>query len=105
MEGSGELREEAVGANSLSFVCQICMEHMLLSSQFKNPNRCAHPFCTECMIKHIQAKLEDNVASIKCPALDCEQFLDPPSCRPVMPTQLFVKWCDVLVDTALLGTL
>ncbi|XP_059638902.1 E3 ubiquitin-protein ligase RSL1-like [Cornus florida] len=89
-----------------TFTCEICIEPMLSSSskKFKNHNRCVHPFCTDCMIKYIQAKVEDNIAAdVPCPALDCEQLLDPLSCRPVVLAKLFDKWCDKLCDSTVLG--
>ncbi|KAL3515151.1 hypothetical protein ACH5RR_022053 [Cinchona calisaya] len=31
----------------------------------------------DCMVKYIQAKLDNNVSKIPCPALNCAQFFDP----------------------------
>ncbi|CAK9142059.1 unnamed protein product [Ilex paraguariensis] len=86
-----------------TFTCEICIEPMLSSKKFKNKNKCTHPFCLDCIIKFIDVKISENVAKIKCPALNCEQFLDPISCRPIISRQLFDKWCDVLCEDTLLG--
>ncbi|PWA58376.1 hypothetical protein CTI12_AA397620 [Artemisia annua] len=86
-----------------TFTCEICIEPVKLPiSDFKNSNRCIHPFCTDCMIKYIQVKLEDNVSDIKCPATTCDHSLDPLSCRPKLTHQLFNKWCDVLCESTVL---
>ncbi|XP_059650000.1 E3 ubiquitin-protein ligase RSL1-like [Cornus florida] len=88
---------------STFFICQICFEPMLSSTKkFNSNNRCVHPFCTDCMIKYIEVKVNNDVADIKCPGLNCEQRLDPLTCRPIMPAKLFDQWCDVLCESAVL---
>ncbi|KAK1423904.1 hypothetical protein QVD17_19214 [Tagetes erecta] len=90
--------------SSSSFTCEICIEEVLPPhKKFNNDNKCIHPFCTECMIKYIQVKLEENISDIKCPALTCDHSLDPLSCRPRIGNQVFDKWCDVLCDSTVLG--
>lgn len=85
------------------FTCEICIEPMSPAKNFKsNDSCCAHPFCTDCFAKYIQAKLEDTVAIIKCPALDCEQLLDPLLCQTIISVELFTNWCDSLCDSSLL---
>ncbi|CDP20653.1 unnamed protein product [Coffea canephora] len=87
--------------------CEICIEPIISPTQlFKSPNndKCGpHPFCKDCMIRYIQAKLDDNVSKIACPALNCSQFLDPQACRTLVGPQLFVKWCDSLCESAVMG--
>lgn len=89
-------------AQNEPFTCEICIEPMLSPKKFKNRNNCSHPFCTDCIVKYIAVKLEDNAAKIQCPALDCAEFLDPIACRTLLGPQLFVKWCDVLCEAAVL---
>ncbi|KAI3707645.1 hypothetical protein L6452_26272 [Arctium lappa] len=83
-----------------AFTCEICSEPANI--KFKNNNNCIHPFCTDCLIKYIQAKLDDNVSDIKCPDMTCNHSLEPLSCRPKIARQLFDKWCDVLCESAVL---
>ncbi|KAL8238223.1 hypothetical protein R6Q59_019304 [Mikania micrantha] len=98
-----ELEDPESSSSSSTFTCEICIEPVTLpNKKFKNSNKCVHPFCTDCMIKYIQVKLEDNVADIKCPALTCDHSLVPLSCRPKIAHQLFDKWCDVLCESAVL---
>ncbi|CAN4107493.1 unnamed protein product [Withania somnifera] len=93
-----------VTEESQTFTCEICIEPMLLPNKnFKNQNRCVHPFCIDCIVKYITVKLEDNIGNIPCPSLNCEQFLDPTSCRNLVGPQLFVKWSDVLCESCVLG--
>ncbi|KAI3797210.1 hypothetical protein L1987_32465 [Smallanthus sonchifolius] len=79
-----------------AFTCEICIEPVTLpNNKFKNSNNCVHPFCTDCMIKYIQVKLEDNVSDIKCPATTCNHSLEPLSCRTKITQHLFDK-CECL---------
>ncbi|PHT93501.1 hypothetical protein T459_01383, partial [Capsicum annuum] len=89
---------------SQPFSCEICMEPMLLASKkFKNQNRCIHPFCIDCIVKYISFKVEDNVVEIRCPSLNCNNFLDPIFCRNLVGPELFVKWSDKLCESYVLG--
>ncbi|XP_076901666.1 E3 ubiquitin-protein ligase RSL1-like [Bidens hawaiensis] len=88
-----------------TFTCGICIEPVTLRNKFnlnEYNNKCVHRFCTECMIKYIQMKLEDNQPRIKCPNTTCTHHLKPFSCRPKITQQLFVKWCDVLCESTVL---
>ncbi|KAI3745668.1 hypothetical protein L6452_08072 [Arctium lappa] len=75
----------------------------LSNNKFKNSDKCIHPFCTDCMIRYIQVKLDDNVSDIKCPDPACNHSLEPLSCRPKIAHQLFDKWCDKLCESAVLN--
>nr|XP_023918135.1 probable E3 ubiquitin-protein ligase RNF217 [Quercus suber] len=82
--------------------CEICIEFKSSKEMFVNKDRCAHSICTDCIVKHIIARVEDNVAEIRCPYwFTCKQILDPHTCRKIIPKSLFVKWCDVLCNLAI----
>ncbi|KAL8540190.1 hypothetical protein ACS0TY_001680 [Phlomoides rotata] len=87
------------------FTCEICIEPAPTSDRkFRNTNKCSHPFCTDCVLKYIRVQLEDNnVGDIKCPALNCDHTLDPVACAALVGPPLFVRWCDVLCESAILG--
>lgn len=87
-----------------TFTCEICFEPMTVAAkEFMNSNICVHPFCTECMNKYIQVKVEDKVSDIKCPDTSCKNSLEPLLWRSIITNQLFDKWCDVLCESAVLG--
>lgn len=86
------------------FTCEICTESMSTNKIFRNENLCKHPFCQECIAKYIESKVQDsNTAKIKCPGLRCEQFLDPFSCKSMIPPSLFSKWYGILCEDYVLG--
>ncbi|GKE73252.1 probable E3 ubiquitin-protein ligase RNF217 [Tanacetum coccineum] len=87
-----------------TFTCEFCFELISLpNKRFINSNRCVHSFCTSCIIKYIQAKLEDNVSDIKCPHTSCNHSLEPLLCRDKIAQTLFNKWCDALCESTVLG--
>ncbi|KAH6811909.1 hypothetical protein C2S51_025671 [Perilla frutescens var. frutescens] len=87
------------------FTCEICIEPAPNSDKkFRNGNKCSHPFCTDCAVKYIRAKLEDGGAGdINCPAVGCGHSLEPVACAAVVGPELFVRWCDALCEAAILG--
>ncbi|XP_074348880.1 E3 ubiquitin-protein ligase RSL1-like isoform X1 [Apium graveolens] len=96
--------EENDQENGSIMTCEICIEPICLpSKKFKNQEKCAHPFCEECVIKYIEVKIDERVCEIKCPALNCVHFLDPFSVRPLIAPNVFDKWCDLLCENAVLG--
>ncbi|KAJ0034976.1 hypothetical protein Pint_26010 [Pistacia integerrima] len=95
--------EEEVNATTGSFICEICVESVSENKKFKTKNHCVHHFCVNCIAKYIETKITENTVKIKCPGLDCQQVLDPISCREIIPQSIFSKWCDVLCDNYILG--
>ncbi|XAR59593.1 hypothetical protein NMG60_11015481, partial [Bertholletia excelsa] len=90
--------------NSKKFMCEICTETLSSNKRFTNNGLCFHPFCIDCAAKYIHVKvIEDRVADVKCPGLDCEQVLDPLFCRSIVSPNLFVKWSDLLFERAIVG--
>ncbi|KAJ4952296.1 hypothetical protein NE237_029128 [Protea cynaroides] len=57
--------------------CEICIEPIMTQEmKFANNKRqCVHPFCTDCIAKYIQVKVEERLAKLPCPSLNCEELL------------------------------
>lgn len=100
---SSEKFEEQPEEDLSSFTCEICIEPVPSDKRFKANRSCNHrSYCLDCVAKYIQVKLvEYNVSEIKCPGLECDQLLDPLSCCAILPQDVFVRWCDVLCESAL----
>lgn len=91
--------EEKEEGNGSSFTCGICLETMSIEKKFKRKN-CSHPFCLDCISKHIYYKVHDNnMAQVKCPHLGCTNLLDPQSCQSILTVETFARWCDVIFET------
>ncbi|KAL6531866.1 hypothetical protein OROMI_028229 [Orobanche minor] len=98
-------QESSNDENLEEFTCEICIEPTPYSEKvFNNSDGCSHPFCTDYLIKYIRVKLDDdNAGRIKCPALSCDRMLDPRACASLVGPSLFVRWCDVLCEEAIVG--
>nr|DAD44168.1 TPA_asm: hypothetical protein HUJ06_002398 [Nelumbo nucifera] len=90
------------GESSASF-CEICMETKSHQEMFSGINKCSHSFCSDCISKHVAAKVEENVTKVICPAFNCKEVLEPESCRSIIPNQVFVRWADALCESLIPG--
>ncbi|KAF7848127.1 hypothetical protein BT93_L2266 [Corymbia citriodora subsp. variegata] len=83
--------------------CEICMECVLLTSCFKATARCKHSFCSPCMSSHITSSIGDGVVNVRCPALNCQARLDPLWCRELLSSKSFLRWCELLFESCVVG--
>lgn len=85
------------------FVCQICVEPTILKNSFLIKG-CTHAYCTECMVKYVSSKLQENITKICCPVPDCKGALEPEDCRSVLPENVFDRWGNALCEAVILGS-
>ncbi|XP_057958775.1 E3 ubiquitin-protein ligase RSL1-like [Malania oleifera] len=101
-EKPGEEEEE--DQNPSTFTCEICIEPNTTSRKFNNGGACCHPFCADCIAQYVRVAVADHgVPDLICPGLRCGRLLDPLACRRILPAELFVKWCDLLCERAVVG--
>ncbi|MCL7038351.1 hypothetical protein MKW94_028273 [Papaver nudicaule] len=65
---------------------------------------CGHSYCSECMVRYVQSKIEENVISIGCPEIDCHGVLEPEICQSILPPEVFNRWGKALCEALILGT-
>ena len=82
--------------------CNICTDDKALVNMFTN-HECSHSFCKDCISNHIAAKLEDNIANVKCPQPGCEAVLHPDVCHSFVPKNVLDRWGYVLCEAFILG--
>ncbi|CAI9115719.1 OLC1v1016705C1 [Oldenlandia corymbosa var. corymbosa] len=92
-----------------TFTCKVCIEPTDFTAtqqtvKIRNKNCGPHQICDDCMIKYIQAKLDDNVSRIPCPDLNSPEFLDPNDYRVLVGPMAFLRWSDALCESTLVGT-
>lgn len=97
------IKSQQEAALTSTFDCQICLEPIISSKKFYNKETCFHIFCVDCVSKYIDAKVEDSVANIQCPGMNCGKLLDPFSCQPIIPKTLFDRWMNLLCISKILG--
>ncbi|KAL4343123.1 hypothetical protein HN51_061424 [Arachis hypogaea] len=94
-------KEEGRGESSsiFSFVCEICIDTKTEAENFSITG-CSHSYCTDCVVKYVGSKLDDNVINIRCPVPRCGGFLELDGCREVLPKMVFDRWVKLLCEAA-----
>ncbi|MBA0720191.1 hypothetical protein Golax_007822 [Gossypium laxum] len=67
-------------------------------------NPCSHSFCNDCIGKYVEAKIQENIAMVKCPDVNCNAALEPQFCRSIVPVQVFDQWENALCELLVLGS-
>ncbi|KAM7459314.1 hypothetical protein LguiA_036308 [Lonicera macranthoides] len=86
-----------------TFMCEICVDPRPHSASFPI-NGCTHTYCSDCIIKYVASKLQDNIAHIPCPVPNCNGLLEPDQCRSILPPEVFDRWGSALCEALLLGS-
>lgn len=94
--------KESSGESSQCF-CGICMEGKPITEMFGNKT-CSHNYCTDCISKHVGAKLQESNKLVKCPEPNCKAELEPDHCRSILPREVFDRWLNVLCESTILGS-
>ncbi|GAV61615.1 IBR domain-containing protein [Cephalotus follicularis] len=79
---------------SFSF-CDICVERKESDRMF-NIDGCVHSYCSNCVSKHVAAKIQDNITIVTCPGLNCKAVLERDTCGPVLSKEVLDQWNDAL---------
>ncbi|XP_056867183.1 uncharacterized protein LOC108857939 [Raphanus sativus] len=96
-EEEPEIKTENGPPEPSSRLCTICMEEKSSSDMFRG--NCTHFYCTECTARYVETKIEENVARIKCPDVDCTHVIEPNTCRDLIPKNLSVRWDKALCES------
>ncbi|KAJ7963351.1 RBR-type E3 ubiquitin transferase [Quillaja saponaria] len=84
-------------------LCTICMDrktgrHML------SINECNHFFCTDCISKHVAAKVQKNNLKVYCPGINCNVELKPEYFSSIVPQEVLVRWETALCESSIPGS-
>ncbi|KAF1870332.1 hypothetical protein Lal_00003538 [Lupinus albus] len=82
------------------FICQICFESKPLRESL-NIEGCNHFYCTNCTLKYIISKLQDNVLNLVCPEPRCMGVLNPHYCKTFLPNNVSVWWENALSESVI----
>ncbi|KAH0938251.1 hypothetical protein HID58_005712 [Brassica napus] len=71
--------KQQVRAKPSTKLCLICMDEKSPSDIFRGTTSCTHSYCTECTVRYVTTKVEENAARarIKCPDMNCTQLIEP----------------------------
>ncbi|KAJ8648285.1 hypothetical protein MRB53_001308 [Persea americana] len=91
-----------VGESSQN-TCDICVEEKSMDEMFRN-NNCRHLFCSDCISRHVAAKIQENITMVRCPQVGCKGVLEPQICRPILPKDVFERWENAICEWIVLGS-
>ncbi|XP_054780558.1 E3 ubiquitin-protein ligase RSL1-like [Prosopis cineraria] len=92
-----QVKSSNEACESSQVICEICAETKETSQMFRN-QRCHHSFCSDCVTKQVATKIQDNIAVVSCPGLDCKSDLELDACRPWLPKDLLDRWDQALCE-------
>ncbi|KAJ7962714.1 RBR-type E3 ubiquitin transferase [Quillaja saponaria] len=101
MENSDPVESIIEVGESSQIFCEICVESKRNDQMFKN-DKCVHSFCSDCITKHVAAKIQDSITQVSCPCLDCKSVLELDACRSMVPKELLDRWDDALCEAFIL---
>ncbi|XP_052724599.1 uncharacterized protein LOC128194051 [Vigna angularis] len=98
--GTFKGKQEEIGESSYGY-CGICMDAKSREEMFRNQN-CSHLYCVDCIGGHVAAKIQENIAMVKCPEPKCEGVIEPEYCHSIIPKEVFDRWEDALCENVVL---
>ncbi|XP_031119434.1 probable E3 ubiquitin-protein ligase RNF217 isoform X3 [Ipomoea triloba] len=75
--------------------CEICLEDKGKWQMIEHEG-CSHSFCSECMSKHIIARVEANMLEVNCPGINCRSLLNASHYRHLVPKETLVRWDEAV---------
>ncbi|CAA7024663.1 unnamed protein product [Microthlaspi erraticum] len=84
--------------------CMICMEDKPSSDIFRGTTNCTHSYCTDCTIRYVKTKVEENIGMIKCPDVECTALIEPYTLRDLIPANVFERWDKALCESMILSS-
>ncbi|KAK1355008.1 Atp-dependent rna helicase deah12, chloroplastic [Heracleum sosnowskyi] len=85
---------------SSMFKCGICAHRKPFSNAFAIKG-CNHWYCSDCIRQYVTLKIQDNIPRIYCPVSDCGGRLEPEHCRSILPSKMFGRWGDALLEAVI----
>nr|XP_007135375.1 hypothetical protein PHAVU_010G124200g [Phaseolus vulgaris]ESW07369.1 hypothetical protein PHAVU_010G124200g [Phaseolus vulgaris] len=96
LEAKGKQKETGETSHTLTY-CGICMDAKRGEEMFRNQN-CSHLYCEDCSGKHVAAKVQENVLTVKCPEPKCKGVIESQNCRSIIPKEVLDRWEDALCE-------
>ncbi|ERN14817.1 probable E3 ubiquitin-protein ligase rbrA isoform X1 [Amborella trichopoda] len=93
------LAREAIGLRQWpeSEDCSICCEEKQADDMVIM--NCSHKFCSDCMIKYINGKLQSPKVPIRCPHVACKHMLSTKECKSFLPISSYGSFLKALEET------
>ncbi|KEH30145.1 probable E3 ubiquitin-protein ligase RNF144A-A [Medicago truncatula] len=102
-EYADEIQLPAVHANVDTETNLKPVESKPAAEMFENQN-CSHSFCEGCVGSYLAAKIQENIAMVKCPYPNCNGILEPHNCSTLIPKDVFERWGKALCENMVLDS-
>ncbi|MCL7051535.1 hypothetical protein MKW94_003853 [Papaver nudicaule] len=103
MKESDSSDDQGQCSSEMSF-CEICMEAKAKSETRSSTSKCSHIYCSECITKYIEAKIQEKISMITCPESTCKETLEPYLCRDMISGQVLDRWENALCESSVLAS-
>ncbi|CAH9075798.1 unnamed protein product [Cuscuta epithymum] len=95
-----EVEEVGEKCESSQMFCGICTERKDLDEMFRLDG-CGHMFCTVCISRHVETRVQDSIPVVTCPGLNCSASLEFDSCKAFVPLDVLTRWDYVLCQSVI----
>lgn len=83
-------------------LCGICFDHKKETEMFRG-SKCNHPFCADCISKHVAAQIQQNALKVNCPKPNCGVELEPEYLNPILPEEVIVRLESARCESLIAG--
>lgn len=87
--------------SSSKICCEICIEEKQSHEMFTTQG-CSHSFCSICISRHVDSKLQDNIINISCPGVGCNNMFEPEPLKSIVPPDVIARWEHQLSESTIL---
>nr|GMD32249.1 E3 ubiquitin-protein ligase RNF144A [Ipomoea batatas]GMD33690.1 E3 ubiquitin-protein ligase RNF144A [Ipomoea batatas]GMD37138.1 E3 ubiquitin-protein ligase RNF144A [Ipomoea batatas] len=88
-------------------LCEICMDTKTQNQMFRSDS-CTHSYCSDCIGRHIAAKIQENCVSsggVKCPAVSCKGIIEPRHCGSInIRREVLDRWEIAVCESLILAS-
>ncbi|KZV21420.1 hypothetical protein F511_14952 [Dorcoceras hygrometricum] len=84
--------------------CKICYDDDKEEDDMFRFKGCSHSFCSDCVSRHVGAKLQENIVLISCPGEDCTSAIDLATVRSIIPKNVAARWEEALSESSILAS-
>lgn len=60
--------------------------------------RCFHKFCSSCMVRYVDSKLQASQVPIRCPQTGCEHYMSVDECKDFLPAACYENLLKALAE-------
>ncbi|XP_061373994.1 uncharacterized protein LOC133316278 [Gastrolobium bilobum] len=98
----GQRSKRKVHGQRSKFLCSICFDSKAEYDLFRG-GECNHPFCTDCISKHVATQIQQNILNVHCPNPNCSMELKPQHLQTLLPKEVIDRWESARYESSIAG--